>query len=160
MLQDDFLFIGFLLNKLKEDLFNFQSSIRGADFLQSTESIERLLKQSLFILNENAQLLETLSKNQVDIKLKKEILNLSYDILQTIFEFYKKVESSYPLFLDNITVFFEPVSSKIEQILKVLNTPDIDSLDTEELSYVLNEIIETLETIFYILRKIDENFYN
>ena len=160
MLQDDFLFIGFLLNKLKEDLFNFQNSIRGADFLQSTESIERLLNQSLFILNENAQLLETLSKNQVDIKLKKEILNLSYDILQTIFEFYKKVESSYPLFLDNITVFFEPVSSKIEQILKVLNTPDIDSLDTEELSYVLNEIIETLETVFYILRKIDENFYN
>ncbi len=160
MLQDDFLFIGFLLNKLKEDLFNFQNSIRGVDSLQSTESIERLLKQSLFILNENAQLLETLSKNQVDVKLKKEILNVSYNILQTIFHFYKRVESSYPLFLDNITVFFEPVSSKIEQILKVLNSPDIDSLDTEELSYVLNEIIETLETVFYMLRKMDENFYN
>ena len=160
MIQDDLLFINFLLNKLKEDLFNFQSSTKSTDFLKSNEKIKNLLKQSLFLLSENSQLLEAISKNNLDFNIKREILELSYNVLQNISTFYKKVEDLYPLFLDSVTVFFEPLSSKIEQVTKTLNNPDLDSLDTEEISYVLNEIIETLEVIFYTLQKVDNKLYN
>lgn len=160
MIQDDLLFINFLLTKLKEDLFNFQSSTKSTDFLKSNEKIKNLLKQSLFLLSENSQLLEAISKNNLDFNIKREILELSYNVLQNISTFYKKVEDLYPLFLDSVTVFFEPLSSKIEQVTKTLNNPDLDSLDTEEISYVLNEIIETLEVIFYTLQKVDNKLYN
>lgn len=160
MIQNDLLFINFLLNKLKEDLFNFQSSTKSTDFLKSNEKIKNLLKQSLLLLSENSQLLEAISKNNLDFNIKREILELSYNVLQNISTFYKKVEDLYPLFLDSVTVFFEPLSSKIEQVTKTLNNPDLDSLDTEEISYVLNEIIETLEVIFYTLQKVDNKLYN
>ena len=158
MHQKHFPLIQLILDKLQEDLVLFKIQVDNSFIREG--NVKNTLSYSLNILTDIVQILELLGKTEPDKIYQKNVLNLCYEALKTVYSFYKELENYYPLFLDTVTVFFEPLIDKLEQLVKTFKKGNINTLDLEELSYVVSEIVETLEIAFANLEKLDKNPYN
>ncbi len=64
-------------------------------------------------------------------------------------ELLERFERKLPLFLGEITVFNEPLMDKIEQLQRTFSSvEETERRDYEELSYVVREIAQTLDSLY------------
>lgn len=97
-----------------------------------------------------------LEGGEIDKEFRREAAATLLDLLKVVRDFYDRLDRRYPLFLDTVTVFFEPVAGKLDQILGTLEKTQLEELDLEELSYVLGEIVDTLEVLFPALQRLEK----
>lgn len=148
-----------LLNQLEEELVEF--SHYGNIFSKpSYGEIKPILERSLELLRNGERIFQLLSNppTHFEEQTRQRALGTLHRVINTVKHFYENLEREYPLFLDTLTVFFEPLLDKIRQLEKTLNpenSPQTE-LDLEDLAYVWEEIVSTLEVYFSSLPTLEE----
>lgn len=146
----------FLMKRLEEELLGFQMLVKNLPNPPDKELLNSLLIRSLLLLQGGVTLFESLNSLSAKNNPPQEALDLAKNLIESVREFYTKLEINYPLFLDTITVFFEPLSLKLKHISKVLEEDVSQNIDFEELAEVLGEIISTLEVYFNSLQHLED----
>jgi len=146
----------FLIARLEEELLNFRTMIKNLPLRPSEEAINNLLNRSIMLLQGGITLFEGLNNPTLQDDIRKSALNVARDTVESVKELYDRLENRYPLFLDTVTVFFEPLSEKLNHLLKVLEGDPPRDIDYGELSEVLGEIVSTLEVYFSALQRLED----
>jgi len=150
--------IRLLLAQFEEELFSFKNVVFNLPPSLSGEPLYTLLDRSVLLLYRCGEFLRFLTEENGDEELYTDILSAVFEALSAVKILYDKVEKRNPLFLDRITVFFEPLEDKLNQLVatlrKALNS-EKNALDLEEIAYIVDELSQTVEILIRGIKKID-----
>ena len=146
----------FLIARLEEELLRFTTVMKNLPPKPSEEIVNNLLNRSILLLQGGITLFEGLNNPNLQDDIRKSALDVVRNTVESVKKFYDSLENRYPLFLDTVTVFFEPLSEKLNHLLNVLRENPSRDIDYGELSEVLSEIVSTLEIYFSALQKLQD----
>jgi hypothetical protein len=150
--------IRLLLAQFEEELLAFKNIVFNLPPTPSGELLYGLLDRSVFLLYRCGEFLRFVTEEEKDKELQNEILSAVFDALYTVKNFYDRVEKRNPLFLDRITVFFEPLEDKLNQLVKTLRNAlnaEENTIDLEEIAYIIDELSQTVEILIKGFKKMD-----
>jgi len=151
--------IQLILAKFEEELLSFRNVVFNLPPTLSGEILYNLLDRSVFLLHRCGELLRLLTTEDKTDELNRNIVSAVFEALFTVKTFYDKVEKQNPLFLDQITVFFEPLEDKLNQLVGTLHSAlnvEENKLDFEEIAYIVEELSQTVEILIKGIKKIDD----
>ena len=144
------------LSRIEEELVAFRTAVANLPPQLNAELLSGLLGRSLALLQGALRIFDILESGEVETSFRREAAATLSELLKVVRDFYGGLDPRYPLFLDTVTVFFEPLSDKLNQLLETLEKSQLEELDLEELAYVFGEIVDTLEVFFPALQKLEE----
>jgi asparagine synthetase A len=92
----------------------------------------------------------------------KEVIQISGNTLEVVESLIQYLEKQHPLFLETVTVFYEPLPEKLKQLRRTFNTSieNASNLDLDEFAYLTDEIAKTLEVFLTDIQKFEKKLYN
>ncbi len=149
---------GFLAAKLVEDLELLERKLEesGTPSPAETISMFETVIESFFAVGE---LLEGISKSEFVVNGNyafgpfEELMEISLKVLT-------HVERTLPVFLDETTVFDEPIREKVRQLKRSFETLNgtgrTEGVDFEELAFVVKEVARTFDVLNFRIKTLLE----
>jgi hypothetical protein len=148
-----------ILNRLRYEIEDIKFFLENP-YPLSREEIQLWLLRATVLIKALSEILNR--SLQESLVSQTEILKIGKDTFDIVEALLNYLENQYPLFLETITVFYEPLPKKIKQLKKTFKeTPEeVSVLDLDELAFLTEEIANTLEIFISNLQKVEEKFYN
>ncbi|HIP86750.1 MAG TPA: hypothetical protein EYH18_03845 [Aquifex sp.] len=148
-----------ILAKFEEDLLSFRNVVFNLPPNLSGEILYNFLDRSVFLLHRCGELLRLVTTEDKPKELNGEIVSAVFEALFTVKTFYDKVEKQTPLFLDQITLFFEPLKDKLDQLVGTFHSAlylEENKIDFEEMAYIIEGLSQTVEILIEGIKKIED----
>jgi len=148
-----------LLERLRFEIEDIKTFLEEPHPLEKEEVHLWLLRATVLIRALSEIFERIVGGEKTDLR---EVLKISGNTLEVVEKLFQHLEEQHPLFLETVTVFYEPLPEKIKQLRKTLSgtVEDPSNLDLDEFSYLTDEIAKTLEVFLTDMQKLENKLYN